>query len=125
MIDKIASAALRAGIGEQLSRTGTPAESFPVIDKIIKGIDFVGRKSINGLMLPGRDPETAALVGLGAGGAYDMYKRFTNSKEENDRESFLGRASRYAVPALGLGLLGKFTNSAFNNYYNEYPLHKA
>lgn len=125
MINKLASAALRAGIGERLQQSGTPSETFPFLDKAVKGIDFIGRQGINTAMLPGRSPATAALVGLGVGGAYDIYKRLTNTTQENDDESALQRISRYAIPAGALGLMGSFTNSAFSNYYNHYPQYKA
>lgn len=125
MIYKQSSAALRAGLGEQLSQSGTPAEAFPILDGMAKGIDFLGRKSINALMTPGRDPETAALLGLGLGGSYDIYKRLTNSKRENDEEGLMTRGMRYGIPAAALGLLGKFTGDAFSNYYNSYPHYKA
>lgn len=126
MINKLATAALRAGLGDQIYQSGVdPSTSFPVLDKIIKGVDFLGRQSINGLMLPGRDPSTAALAGLGVGAAYDITKRLRNSKEENDNESGIQRGARYAIPAAGLGLLGSLTNSTFSDYYKYYPHFKA
>jgi hypothetical protein len=97
----------------------------PVLDSILKGIDWTARKGVNAVMAPGLDPLKAAGIGLLGGAAYDIGKRtLYNTPEENEQEGGLQRLSRYALPAATLGGLGNLTSSLFTNYYDHYPLYK-
>ena len=97
-----------------------------LLDSSIKGIDWLGRKAINGIMAPGVDPLRAAGIGLAGGAAYDIGKRWLyNTPEENAEENPTARILRYVAPAALLGGLGAATRSTFTNYYDRYPAYKA
>lgn len=87
------------------------AASTDFFNNIIGGGLNMAARGATGLknlvLAPGWNPGKAALIGAGIGGAYDLGKRtFYNTEEENAQETGLQRASRYVLPAAGLGLLG-------------------
>lgn len=97
-----------------------------VLSSILKGIDYSGRKAINGVMTPGHDPYKAMGLGVLAGGVYDLAKRnLYNTEDENKEESALQRISRILAPGLVAGGVGGVTSSLFPNYYSHYPMYKA
>lgn len=94
-----------------------------VFDNIIRGADSTGRAAMRGVMDIGDNPLASAGVGLLGGAAYDLGKRqFYNSDEENAQEEPLDRIKRYLIPAVAGGAGGALLQSAFPNYYSEYPV---
>jgi len=62
----------------------------------------------------------AALLGLGAGAAYDLGRRtFYNTRAENREEGFGRRALRYALPAASLGLYDMAAKNTFKNHFEQ------
>ena len=93
-----------------------------VLDKLVKGMDTVGRAGIRGTMALGDDPMLSAGAGLLGGAAYDLGKRhFYNSNEENEQEDWKNRLPRYLLPAAALGGTGALAKNLFPNYYSQYP----
>lgn len=95
-----------------------------ILDYGLKGIGGAAKAGLNTALAPGFNPTMAAGIGLAGGAAYDLGKRHLyNTPEENEQESGLKRALRYAAPAALLGGMGLATSTAFPNYYKHYPVY--
>ena len=95
-----------------------------ILDTGLKGINWLGKKTVDTVLAPGFSPMRAAGLGLLGGALYDQGKRHLyNTEEENQNESTIGRMLRYAAPAALLGGMGVATRGAVPNYYNHYPVY--
>lgn len=96
-------------------KQATPPWYDPV-PYISKGINGTA-SAVGGL---GVDPLMSLAGGAGVGVLYDQLKRnLYNTGEENQQETFMDRAKRVAIPALGAGGLGLALNTSLPNFYNK------